>query len=97
MALARFLVTLLLSYVAILIVGLFATVGAFILLICFWGAADVVIVRFLESYFILRRIFWSLSRAHTRAGDSGDAQVRATQWHATRDAATGNSAPSACL
>jgi hypothetical protein len=50
MALARFLVTLLLSYVAILIVGLFATVGAFILLICFWGAADVVIVRFLESY-----------------------------------------------
>jgi hypothetical protein len=50
MALARFLWTLLLSYVAILIVGLFATVAAFCLLICFWGAADVVIVHFLETH-----------------------------------------------
>jgi len=50
MALIRFLFTLLCTYVAILVVGLFAAVGALALLICFWGAADVVIVRFLEQF-----------------------------------------------
>jgi hypothetical protein len=51
MALARFLGTLLLSYVALFIVCAFASVGALALLICFWGAADVVIVRVLELFF----------------------------------------------
>jgi hypothetical protein len=50
MALIRFLYTLLLSYVALLIVCVFAVVGALCLVICFWGAADVVIVRFLETH-----------------------------------------------
>jgi hypothetical protein len=50
MALIRFLWTLLLTYVAILIVGLFATVGALILLICFWGAADALVVQVLDYF-----------------------------------------------
>jgi hypothetical protein len=50
MALARFLVTLLISYVALFFVCAFATVGALALLICFWGAADVVIVQFLNYW-----------------------------------------------
>lgn len=49
MALARFFVALLIVYTAWAIVCVFAVVGSLALLICFWGAADVVIVRFLES------------------------------------------------
>jgi hypothetical protein len=50
MALARFLWTLLLSYVALFIVCVFAVVGSLALLICFWGAADELIVRVFEMY-----------------------------------------------
>jgi hypothetical protein len=50
MALARFLGTLLLSYVALFIVCAFATVGALALLICIWGAADELIVRMFELF-----------------------------------------------
>jgi hypothetical protein len=38
--LARFLYTLLVMYVAILVVGLVATVAAFAILICMWGACE---------------------------------------------------------
>jgi hypothetical protein len=37
--------------VALFIVCVFAVVGSLVLLICFWGAADVVIVQFLNSKF----------------------------------------------
>jgi hypothetical protein len=50
MALARFYGALLIVYTAWAIVCVFAVVASLSLLICFWGAADVLIVRILESY-----------------------------------------------
>jgi hypothetical protein len=50
MALARFMAALLVVYLAWFTVCVFAVVGSLALLICFWGAADVVIVQFFEVY-----------------------------------------------
>jgi len=45
MALIKLLTTLLISYVALLIVCVFAVCGALVLLFCLWGAADIALTQ----------------------------------------------------